>query len=307
MNVDVDLLERFESGLDPARIETSPVPARLLGYGEISAIFEIAGDPETAYKRMPLFAHRRSAEEYAGMYHEYCGLLARAGLTLPESSTHIVEVPGHPVVLYIAQRRMPPERVAHRLIHTLGREQVEDLLGRIVGEIEKVWAFNRAWGPRLELALDGQVSNWVHVEEDGGPRLYYLDTSTPLYRKEGVERLDPGLLLQAAPGALRWIVEWLFLDDVMNRYYDPRKVYTDLAANLYKEQRPDLIPAALEAVNRRRQEGACGLTEKEVKHYYSQDRIIWSVFLALRKLDRWVSTRLARRRYEFILPGEIRR
>ena len=65
-----------------------------------------------------------------------------------------------------------------------------------------------------------------HNAETGQP--FYLDTSTPLYRKEGSEQLEPELLLQAAPGYLRWFVEWLFLDDVMNRYYDARKVFKDL-------------------------------------------------------------------------------
>jgi hypothetical protein len=283
------------------------VPATLLGYGEISAIFQIGPDPGTAYKRMPLFSDRGSAERYASQYHEYCGLLAEAGLCLPESCTHIVEVPGHPVVLYIAQRRLPPDRVAHRLLHSLDLERVREMAERIVKEIEKVWAFNRARGPALELAIDGQISNWVPVDEDGTLRLYYLDTSTPLYRKDGAEQLDPKLLLQSAPGFLRWMLEWIFLDDVMNRYYDPRKVYTDLAANLYKEQRPDLIPDTVEIINRGREGTNAPLTEKEIRRYYTEDRIIWSAFLNLRKLDRWISTRLRGKRYEFILPGKIKR
>jgi len=312
MNVDEDLLTRFESGLDPARIEASQVPARLLGYGEISAIFQISGDHQTAYKRMPLFSQRGGAEAYAARYHEYCALLTRSGLTLPESSTHIVAVPGHPVVLYIAQRRLPPERVAHKLLHTLEKEGVLELVDRIVTEIEKVWAFNRDRGPARELALDGQISNWVLMEEDGASRLYYLDTSTPLYRIDGEEQLDPKLLLQAAPSYLRWIFEQLFLDDVMTRYYDPRKVYTDLAANLYKEQRPDLIADTLQIINQQqgrqsRQDWPQPLTEKEIKRYYTEDKIIWSAFLNLRRFDRWVSTRLLRKRYEFILPGKIQR
>jgi len=306
MQVDEQLLTRFEMGLDPARIEESRVPARLLGYGEISAIFEISGDPETAYKRMPLFSRREAARDYADRFHEYCDLLSRAGLDVPASSTHIVEVPGHPVVLYIAQRRLPPERVAHRLVHELDAEGIRRLVDRIVSEIEKVWAFNRDHGRSRELALDGQISNWVLLEEDGASRLLYLDTSTPLYRIDGVEQLDPKLLLQAAPSYLRWVFERLFLDDVMNRYYEPRKVYTDLAANLYKEQRPDLIPDTLALINRR-QGGSPALTEKEIRRYYTEDRIIWSAFLNLRKFDRWVTTRLRRRRYEFILPGKIRR
>lgn len=307
MQVDVELLTRFESGLDPARIEASHVPARLLGFGEISAIFEISGDPETAYKRMPLFSSRAAAQAYAARYHEYCTLLSRAGLHLPASSTHVVEVPGHPVALYIAQRRLPPERVAHRLIHELDPEGFRALVDGILGEIEKVWTFNETQAPGRQLALDGQISNWVLQEDPGEPaRLLYLDTSTPLYRVDGVEQLDPRLLLQAAPGYLRWVLERLFLDDVMSRYYDPRKVYTDLAANLIKEQRADLIPETLAIVHRRRA-FTPPLTGKEIRRYYAEDRVIWSAFLTLRRLDRWVTTRLRRRRYEFILPGRIRR
>jgi hypothetical protein len=307
MDVDHDLLKRFEAGLDPMSLETSRVPATLLGYGEISAIFQIDGDPGTAYKRMPLFSDLGTAETYAAQYHEYCALLTEAGLTLPESDTHIVEVPGHPVVLYIAQRRFPPDRVAHRVIHTLERADFQELTDRVVREIEKVWAFNRDRGPALELAIDGQISNWVLVEEEGASVLYFVDTSTPLFRKLGLEQLNPRLLLQAAPGYLRWILEWLFLDDVMNRYYDPRKVYTDLAANLHKEQLPELIPDALRIINGLQGQAQPPLTGKELNRYYREDKIIWSVFLALRRFDRWVSTRLLRRRYEFILPGKIER
>ena len=122
-----------------------------------------------------------------------------------------------------------------------------------------------------------------------------------------MEQLDPKLLLQAAPSYLRWIFERLFLDDVMNRYYDSRKVYTDLAANLHKEQLPELIPDALQIINRLQDQAQPPLTGKELNRYYLEDKIIWSVFLSLRRFDRWVSTRLLRRRYEFILPGKIER
>ena len=49
------------------------------------------------------------------------------------------------------------------------------------------------------------------------------------------------------------------------------------------------------------------LTTEEVAAYYREDRLIWSLFLAFRRLDRWMTIRLRRRRYEFILPGRIRR
>ncbi|MGD9898844.1 MAG: hypothetical protein AB7T22_06910 [Calditrichaceae bacterium] len=99
----------------------------------------------------------------------------------------------------------------------------------------------------------------------------------------------------------------LFLSDVMNRYYDPRKVYIDLAANLYKEQRPDLIPLAVKIINENLFKGTEPLTLAEIEKYYREDKIIWTLFLSFRRIDRWIKTRIFKQRYEFILPGDIKR
>jgi hypothetical protein len=45
MLVDERLLFEFEKCLNPQNIMDSPIPATLIGYGEISAIFEIADNP----------------------------------------------------------------------------------------------------------------------------------------------------------------------------------------------------------------------------------------------------------------------
>ena len=42
----------------------------------------------------------------------------------------------------------------------------------------------------------------------------------------------------------------VFLNDVMGRYYVPRLVYMDLAANLFKELRPELVPETVAIANR---------------------------------------------------------
>jgi hypothetical protein len=93
----------------------------------------------------------------------------------------------------------------------------------------------------------------------------------------------------------------------MNRYYIPKLVYTDLAANLYKEQRPDLVAEVVDLINRVLPESEPPLTVSEVDRYYKEDKLIWSVFLRFRKIDRWLQTGLLRNRYEFILPGNITR
>ncbi|MCR4438213.1 MAG: hypothetical protein QHJ34_04120 [bacterium] len=41
ISVDAELLQRFERGLDPRVPERSAIPARVLGFGEISTVFAI--------------------------------------------------------------------------------------------------------------------------------------------------------------------------------------------------------------------------------------------------------------------------
>jgi len=306
MNIDHDLLKKFEAGLDPQNLKNSSVPAVILGFGEISTVFQIGGCADIAYKRMPLFQNIASAERYAGQFLEYCNLLAESGLKLPESETVIVALPGRPVVLYIAQKILPPERFAHKLIHVLNPDETEKMMEKILSRIELVWSFNRQKRPLFELALDGQLSNWV-VPENLSGELYFVDTSTPLYRKNGVEQLDPELLLQSAPGFLRWMLRFFFLNDVMNRYYDRRQVCIDLAANLFKEQKPEMVPCAVEIMNSMFFGKENPLSAGEIEKYYRTDRMIWALFLAFRRIDRFIKTKILMKRYEFILPGKIKR
>jgi len=303
MIADESLLYEFEIGLNPQRLKDSTIPAAIIGYGEISAIFQIADHPEVAFKRLPLFFDRSSAEKYTRQYHDYCHLLSESGLHLPEHQTFIIEPPDRPVAVYIAQKMLLPERFGHQLLHVFQPDDIRLLIAMIVREISKIWHFNRSHHPGLELALDGQLSNWVWIEEQHTLVMFYIDTSTPLFRRDGVEQLDPELFLKSAPAFLRWIIRLLFLEDVINRYYDQRQVYIDLAANLYKEQQPDLIPMTIDLINRQLGSDQDPLTVEDVKKYYREDKLIWTLFLAFRRIDRWLTTRILRRRYEFILPG----
>ena len=307
MDIDKDLLYRFENGLDPQNIKDSSIPASVIGFGEISTIFQISDNSDVAFKRMPLFSDRISAEKYKHQYHEYCDKLIEAGVKLPEHETIILQAPKRPVVFYIAQKQLPADRFAHRLIHALNPMNTCRLIEQVVSEISKIWRFNRSSRPSLELSIDGQLSNWACLEKGAETEIIYIDTSTPLYRKNGVEQLDPELLLQSAPSFLRWIIRWLFLKDVMNRYYDQRLVYIDLAGNLYKEQRPDLILDTIDIINQRLSDNLKPLTMEEVKKYYREDKLIWTLFLAFRRIDRWLTIKLLRKRYEYVLPGKIKR
>jgi hypothetical protein len=304
LKIDEDFLYRFEEGLDTQNLHGSAIPASILGGGEISSVLLIGDDDSVAYKRMPLSSDRASMEEYTASYHEYCRFLKEAGLNLPEDKTVLVEVPGRRIVLYIAQKKLPSERVGNKLIYSLDRGEIERLIERILTEIEKVWSFNKSHSPEIELALDGQLSNWVWPKD--GP-VYYIDTGTPIYRKNEIEQLNTDMLVNTTPFLLRWIFNTFFLDDVLSRYYDPRQVNIDLVANLFKEQRPDLVPFAVEIINRKRAADVEPLTVEEVEKYYKGDRFIWAFVQAMRRLDCWFTTKILGRRFEVILPEKIKR
>ena len=302
---DLELLRRFEKELNPLDLNASSIKANMIGYGEISVIFEIEDMPGIVFKRLPIFDSSREAERYSDMYRQYCGFLGEAGLSLPNSDTCIVAERPKPTVLYIAQEKLSSERLAHALIGRLEKSACRRIIEKTVTELEKVWQFNRQNSPGLELAIDGQLSNWVVPDDADRTQPRYIDTSTPLFRIDGTEQQDPEPLLSSTPAFLRWIIRLLFLGDVMNRYYIPKLVYTDLAANLHKEQRPDLIPDAVDIINRALPTSDSPLTVSEVDSYYRQDKLIWSVFLRFRKFDRWLRSKVLRKRYEFILPGTI--
>lgn len=304
MSLTENQLSEFEAGLIPAEIELSKVPAEVIGYGEISTVFQIQGDDQNAYKRLPLFDKKQIAEDYAKIYNSYCNYLKQIGINLPDDKTMIISQENRSVVLYIIQKKYNPERFAHKLTKSFNAQQFADLLERICGEIEKVWKFNSENISKKELAIDGQLSNWILAEDE---KIIYIDTSTPLFRLDEVEQLNPDLILKTAPSFLRWILKLFFLKDVMGRYYDNRQVYMDLIANLYKEQRADLIPTAIKTINKYLKDDDKSIELKEVEKYYKEDRIIWTLFLAFRRFDRWLTTKVLRRQYEFILPGKIKR
>lgn len=297
------IIEEFEKGLDPENLDASPVEAHVLGYGEISTVFQIHGLDNVACKRMPLFARQSEAEAYNQIYLNYCTYLEEAGLMLTKSNTEIFDLPGKPVTLYIIQDRLSAEEFAHKLIHSVPDQPAVAMIHAIIREIRKVWDYNQKKKPGLEVALDGQLSNWVR----NGDQFIYIDTSTPLFKIDGVEQLDPELFLKSAPSFLRWFIRWFFLQDVMDRYYNFRAVLLDLAGNLYKEQRQDLIPAVLDVINQQLGEKEKPINEKEVEKYYKEDKLIWTLFLSFRRLDRWIKTKLFRQSYEYILPGKIKR
>jgi hypothetical protein len=321
VQVDIELLKEFERGLDPAHPEKSKIPARVLGYGEISTIFEIQTETtrNLACKRMPIFKTKGEVAEYEALYTDYNEALAKdIGINLPEwGFAWFVSDAGN-IIAFDIQRKLTPESIGNRAIQLLDSDGIHTLFLLVLRELLKIWQFNLA-NPGCALGIDGQISNWSIDDFDAarpqlspGTRLLYIDTSTPLMKKNGRERLDPELFLRSAPSFLVWLIRWLFLEGVMTRYYDTRLVTTDLIANFYKEQRPELVPSLVQAANdffsaEGASLGVKPLTEKEIKAYYKEDALIWVLFLAFRRFDRWLHKYILRKPYIYILPGHIKR
>jgi len=304
LKLNEEILQEFERGLNPQNLQISTIPCQVLGYGEISTVLQINEEQTIAAKRMPLFSTTAGAEKYAENYQNYCDRLREAGLKVPEDITISVRGHGDLTVLYILQKQLPPERFCHKLIHSETEIFLNEMVLRIVQDIEKIWTYNQNHQQKIELAIDGQLSNWVLLESG---ELLFIDTSTPLMHENGIEVLDPELLLKSAPSFLRWLIRWQFLDDVMSRYYDPHLVYTDLIANLFKEQCPDLVDPWIKAINSATKGRVISLSRNKIESYYKEDKLIWSLFLALRRIDRFIKMKLMQQRYEFVLPGKIKR
>jgi len=320
--INFDLLYELEKELNPAEPEKCSVPTKVLGYGEISTVLEIGAgeDRNLAYKRMPMFKNIEESENYLTLYKKYLKVLSeQVGLNLVPANICMLPDESKGIVTgYIAQQKLPSESIGNKAIHILSSKNIQKLVFAVLIELKKVFDFNNKNKGKQELGIDGQISNWAiknfETKTSGlneNFELLYLDTSTPLLQKESKEQLNPELFLRCGPSFLVWIIRWLFLEDVITRYYDFRKVVIDLIANFYKEQREELIPELLDIVNKFFEDEIdkgrfIPITEKEVKSYYREDAWIWRIYLAFRKVDRFLH-KLIGKHYPYILPGKIKR
>lgn len=320
LKIDRNLLMRFERGLDPRNPEENEVPTKVLGYGEMSTVFTILGEGhgDLAYKRMPIFETMDEAEKYRSVYNEYNDLLSKIGITIPPYDSVIIENDDGQIVMFGVQKILDPASIAHKIIHSITDDEILLMVRLVLREIKKTFDFNKK-NDKLNIVLDAQISNWAVVDFDPKkPKIteksefFFIDTTTPLFRKDDVEQLDPELILRAAPSFLIWIVRLLFVEDVISRYYDFHLSTIDLIANFYKEQRADLIPALIELANdffetEAKDLGIEPITMKKVNSYYREDVLIWRLWLFFRKVDRFIRTKITRSGYPFILPGKIKR
>jgi len=318
--IDFDMLREFEVGLDPLHPERSQVPCRVLGYGEISTVFEIHVNSMEglAFKRLSIFETVEEMTTYLATYQEYNKLLEEdIGIQIPtHGHAAFTDNDGDPI-FYIIQAKVPVPSIGNKALHLVPQEETSAIFECVLRELLKVWQFNQSQTIH-QVGIDGQVSNWVIQDFDTNNPcldentcLYYVDTSTPFIRTQGVEQLNQELFLRSAPSFLVWILRIFFMEEVVDRYYDLRKVVIDLLANCCKEQKPELIPGLVDLANEFFAKEAADLNiqpieEREIFSYYREDALIWSLYLNMRYFDRFLH-KITGREYPYILPEKIKR
>jgi hypothetical protein len=320
MKIDVDLIKRFEESIDTVHPETGKIPIHILGYGEISLVFEIIGDVnELAYKRIPIFDTEKQVKRHLWAYKNYNEILEnKIGLNIPDYDALWFKDSKNKIQFYCVQKKVPPESVCNKLIHHLSKDQILSLVHLILKEFKKVWSFNES-NLKIDVGLDGQISNFAlmnytlnNIQISADTKLYYFDTSTPMVRINGNEGMEAVLFLKSAPSFIRFLLKALFLEETVGRYYDLRKVTIDLIANFFKEQMATMIPPLITFANDFYKNEApefevAPINFEEVLKYYKSDADMWKIFQSVRKADRYVKTRIFHQSYDFYLPGEIKR
>ncbi len=320
MKINLELLKELERSINTYHPEKGRIPIKILGFGEISLVFEILKDPEhLAYKRIPIFDNEDQVKRHIWAYDAYCKILNQeVGLTLPAYDVAWFKDDNGKIQFYCVQEKIEPKSVGNKIIHEISDDEIFILVILILREMKKVWTYSRN-NPKIDLGLDGQISNFAIInfdlqnpKVDFSTKLYYFDTSTPMVRINGAEAMEAVLFLKSAPSFIRFLLKALFLEETVGRYYEWRKVAIDLIANFYKEQRAELIPNLIKLVNNFFTEEAsefniAPITIDEVKKYYKSDKNIWVIFQSVRRFDRFLKTKIFKKKYEFYLPDKIKR
>jgi len=314
MHVDETLLQAFENELNPAYPDQSGIQPIILGYGEISTTFAIPAMPDIAFKRMPPFENLDQIAAYKTIVSRYCGLLnEECGIRVADYDFVGMENRHGEQILYVAQTRLPEASIGHQRLKSGTHSELDHILSATLEPLIRLFKFNRDNNRNISIGLDGQLSNWsFQKSEKNLSTPVYFDITTPMLRMNGREQLDTEIFLKSCPSFLVWLVRWQFLDEVLDRYHDVRMILVDLVANFYKEGRDDLIEHALLTINARIEREKLTpeikpLSRSEIVAYYKNDAFIWTVFLFLRRMDRFMKTRIFQKRYNFMLPGKIRR
>lgn len=315
---------------DFTKLYREELSLKILGYGEISTVMQAmhgssidrsfaqvkVQQSDWVWKRMPPVDTIEDVTALQRAYHEYREILVeKIGIQVPLQQFKYFDNGGW-FTVYAGQKKINPQMVGNVMIKRLDKHNAAALFNKILSELRKWHNFNMS-DSSLKAGIDGQISNWVVTSKEGAlthvgtsDTLQFIDTSTPLYRINGTEQLNAEVFLKNTPRFLRAIIRALFLQGVLDRYYDLRAVVIDCIANLYKEKREDLIPSFIISANyffSTLDEAIKPVTVHEVAQYYKGDAFIWRLFQTARRVDKFITETILRKKYMYRLPAKIDR
>jgi hypothetical protein len=312
-----DLEERLlglERRLDPARPTSGGSGVEIIGYGEVSAVLALAELPGRVLKRMSGFPDAAAAHAYGAMVERYVSEVRAAGVPVTDTALVRLEPERGRHVVYLVQPRLDPARLGNAILRREPLEGVLPLLERVLILVRRVLDQNRLRSDGRALAIDAQLSNWHWPDAGGdGAQPTLIDVGTPFTMRDGELEIGVEVFLYAYPAPLRW---WLRRSRSVEGYIDAflrfETTIVDLLGNFVKEGAAEKIPGAIAFVNqwiaRQPEAEALGrIDEASVRAYYAKDAGTLELALRARRLARFLSTRVLRRRYDFILPGRIAR
>jgi hypothetical protein len=254
-----------------------------------------------------------SRDAYLALLDGYLRDLAAAGVTTIDTRPVPVQVGGRPPVVYLLQPLVPGPGLGSSLVREADDATLADAVATVLDLVLRLHRADRDRAPGDQVAVDAQMSNWWFDPGGTGPPLL-LDVGTPFVRSAGAHALDTEIFLSAVPPGLRaYYRRKGDVESYLDDYFVPRTVALDLLGNFHKEGRPDRVPATVALVNEWLAANAAEvgdarpITTAEVADYYRDDAAQLALFLRVRRMDRFLRTRLLRRRYDFVLPGRIER
>ena len=306
------VLGRTERDLDPGQPERGG-GVRVLGYGEISVALDVAELPGQVCKRMSGFADHSSAAAYVALMGDYLAELREAGVTVAPTDVVTVPRPGRAPVIYLVQPRLAEESLGDHILRTGDDGTLRAAIAQVLTVVARIALRSADRRDRSEVALDGQLSNWSFSPDPAAEDPVLIDVGTPFVRRGGVHAMDREVLLAPVPSGIRayyrrrQLVE-AYLDD----YFVPRTVALDLLGNFHKEGAAARLPVGLDVVNSWLEDAELpgphkAVTAEEVGQYYRKDADLLALYLRLRRMDRFLRTRVLRGSYDYVLPGDVPR
>ena len=297
------VFENIEDEVQQAlRKGTTDTDLPILGYGEITVVLKLpVGNRTIAVKRLAAnFLSLEEVAEYSSGVRQYVEALEKTGVKSIHTTCRHVRQPDGKYAIYLAQEMIPSQLLLQNVLKNCSLEEAKEHFRKICKLIVATVPHDGLMG------LDSQVANW-YLEEDGS--MGYLDISTPFMRHpNGRQVMNFEAFIVTFPIGIRQLARLILLESTIGHYHQPRHCILDLLGNLYKEKLHHLINPLLEVANAEFSEVVNPpLTRKEVDSYYWQDALFYDLLQRSRKVERWVTEKLLRRTYPYLLPPTMER